>query len=604
MLGLAWGAGQAAAAEAVDPFALSPEQLLDATVTSVSKASEKLGDAPAAVYVITAEDIARSGATSLGDILRLAPNLQVAAMGASGYAITARGFNGNAADKLLVLIDGRSIYTPLYGGVLWDEKDVLPQDIERIEVISGPGASLWGANAVNGVINIITRKSADTQGGVLDLGAGDRESRASLQYGGALADDLHYRVYGEAFAIPHGKTSDGADAADGWNKAQGGFRLDWTPATDTLTLQGDLYGGAEGPSPAAQDIRGGNIQATWRHVLEDGSSLQVLGYYDATRRYSGPYGYSLDTYDLELQHDFSWGSRQSIVWGGGVRAYRDRFSLAGAPVQFLPDRRRVGLADIFAQDSIGLAPSLKLTAGLKLEADPYAALEFLPSLRLSWKPDDNTLLWAAVSRAIRAPTRFDVDLSDTIIPSVLILTGAQDFQPETLIAYEAGAKLQIGDSASLSVSGFYNAYDDLRSTEWLNMTTLPLLWTYGNMMKGHVYGIELWGDYRPRDWWRLTAGFNLQQENLGFKPASAALGGTRRNSDGGRRSPSSGVAAVGDEFGRQPDLGRGPALGRTAAGPKGAGLCRTRYKAGVESFRLAGNLTLGFQLAACTPSGI
>ncbi|HEX3756259.1 MAG TPA: TonB-dependent receptor, partial [Rhizomicrobium sp.] len=523
----------------VDPFALSPEQLFDATVTSVSKSTEALKDAPAAAFVITGEDIARSGATSVPEILRLAPNLQVAQMSADSYAISARGFNGNAADKLLVMIDGRSVYTPLYGGVLWDEQDVLPDDIERIEVISGPGAALWGANAVNGVINIITKQADETQGGVADFGTGNLQSRASLQYGGALADDLHYRVYGDIFSVPHGKLSTGAAAADGWGKSQGGFRLDWAQGGDTLSLEGDLYDGSESSAPA-QDISGGNIQATWQHALDDGSMLQVLSYYDATQRYSGPYGYSLDTYDLELQHSFAWGDRQNFIWGGGVRVYRDRFDLDAAAVQFIPDQRTVDLGDVFAQDSIRLAAALKLTLGLKFEADPYAAPEPLPSARLSFRLDDATMLWAAVSRAVRAPTRFDVDLNDAVIPSVLNLQGAQNFKPEKLVAYEAGSRLQLTALASLSVSIFYNAYDDLRSVEWANMTTLPLLWSFGNSMKGHVYGLEAWGGYQPFDWWRLTASFNLQHESLSFKAGSSALGG---------------VSAAGDDPNHQTSLG-------------------------------------------------
>ncbi len=300
-----------------DLSGLSIEQLGSLEITSVSKTSQPLSDAAAAVYVITHEDIVRSGATSLAEILRLAPNLQVAVINANSYAITARGFNGNAADKLLVLIDGRSIYTPLFGGVLWDEKDVLPENIERIEVISGPGATLWGANAVNGVINIITRKAADTQGGLLDLGYGNREARASLQYGGTINDVLAYRTYLEAFSIPHSKTSTGANAEDGWSKGQGGFRLDWTPQNDKITFEGDLYDGREDATATLDThISGGNFQVNWQHALEDGSQLQLLAYYDGTRRFAGTAGgYSLNTYDIELQHSFMLGESNSIVWG-------------------------------------------------------------------------------------------------------------------------------------------------------------------------------------------------------------------------------------------------------------------------------------------------
>ena len=510
---------------------LSIDDLATIQVTSVSKSAQPLADAAAAVYVITHDDIMRSGAQNLPEILRLAPNLQVAQMTANSWAITARGFNGNAADKLLVLIDGRSVYTPLYGGVLWDELGVLPEDIERIEVISGPGATLWGANAVNGVINIITRKSAATQGGVLDLSAGNRGNQGSLQYGGTLEDDLRYRAYVDTFTTPSDKTSTGANAEDGWSKTQGGFRLDWTPQSDTVTVQGDMYRGSEDATPTLNtNISGLDLQTTWQHQLDDGSSLQILAYYDGTRRFVDGLGYSLNTYDLELQHSFTPWQGNDIVWGAGYRAYQDDFQLVGA-LQFLPASRVESLSDIFAQDTISLDASLKLILGMKLEDDPYSGIAPLPNARLSWKFADNALLWAAVSRAVRAPTRFDTDLQDTIIPGILILEGNKDFQSEKLDAFEIGTRLQPTDAMTLSVSTFYNIYNDLRSIEWANMTTLPLLWTYGNMMEGHTYGVEVWGDYQVLDWWKLSAGFNVQHEALSFKSGSSALGGVASAGD-------------------------------------------------------------------------
>jgi iron complex outermembrane receptor protein len=506
---------------------LSIDQLANVQVYSVAKQSQSLSGAPAAVYVITHDDIVRSGAMTLPEILRLAPNLQVAQISADNYAISARGFNGNAADKLLVLIDGRSVYTPLYGGVFWDEKTVLPEDIERIEVISGPGATLWGANAVNGVINIITRKSSDTQGGVASFGIGNRERRGSLQYGGALADDLSYRAYLEAFSIDHDKTTTGANAEDGWTNGQAGFRVDWTPQNDSLTVQGDYYRGAEDVVPTVDlNLTGGNFQATWQHHFDDGSSLQVLGYYDGARRYSGQFGFSLNTYDIEAQHSFSLNAWNDFVWGGGLRVYQDQFDLTGN-VLFLPASRTQSLTDIFGQDTMTLMPSLKLTLGMKLEDDPYSGLAPLPSGRLAWTPNSDTLFWAAISRAVRAPTRFDTDLYDAIAPGILILTGNRDFQPEKLDAYEIGTRVKASDALSFSISAYYNVYTDLRSIEWANMTTLPLLWTYGNNMEGDTYGIEAWADYQLTDWWRLSAGLNLLHEDLRFKPGSSALGGVQ-----------------------------------------------------------------------------
>jgi iron complex outermembrane receptor protein len=518
--------GTAVLAQTVDELQrLSIDDLANIQVTSVSKAAQPLSDAAAAVYVITHDDIMRSGAMTLPEILCLAPNLQVAQVSGNNWAVSARGFNSTAADKLLVLIDGRSVYTPLYSGVIWDEKDVLPEDIERIEVISGPGATLWGANAVNGVINIITRKSADTQGGVLELSAGTHDDRASLQYGGMLESDLSYRAYLKSFTVASDKTSTGVSADDGWSKSQTGFRLDWTPQSDTLTFQGDYYHGSEDSTPTIDQTNfGGNFEATWQHALEDGSSLQLLAYYDGTRRELEGETIALDTYDIELQHSLTFGEQHNVVWGAGYRAYQDLLHLVPEAF-FVPESRFESLADVFAQDSISLSPSLTAIIGLKLEDDPYSGLALLPNGRLSWKVNQDTLLWAAVSRAVRAPTRFDTDLREVLIPSTLDLQGNPDFQSEKLTAYEIGARAQPNDALSLSISTFYNVYDDLRSFEVVSLTPPPILLTFGNMMEGDTYGVEMWGTWRAADWWQLNAGFNLLHEALRFKPGSSEIGG-------------------------------------------------------------------------------
>ena len=299
---------------------LSIEELMNVEVTSVSRTAEPLSDAAAAVYVITREAILRSGARSIPEMLRLAPNLQVAQITSDSFAITARGFNGSAASKLLVLVDGRSVYTPYHSGVPWDLQDVLPEDIERIEVISGPGATLWGANAVNGVINITTRHSSDTHGASVNLGAGNLEQRGSAQYGDKLGDALHYRAYVDSFHYDQDVAASGADAKDDWHKTQGGFRLDWTPGADLLTLQGDFYGGSEdqltGPD---ESVSGQNVVARWNHQLSNGSALQIQAYYD--HEYASEPGVATDdlhAYDLDLQHSFAWGARQSIVWEAAI----------------------------------------------------------------------------------------------------------------------------------------------------------------------------------------------------------------------------------------------------------------------------------------------
>ena len=504
---------------------LSINDLANVDVTSVSKRTERLSDAASAVYVITHDDIMRSGARSLPDVLRLAPNLQIAMISASSYAITARGFNGNAADKLLVLIDGRSVYTPLFGGVFWDEQDVAPEDIERIEVISSPGATLWGANAVNGVINIITRASGSSPGGSAEITAGNRGYDGGFQYGGRISDNLTYKVFADGLATRQDKTSQGADAFDGWSREHGGFRLDWTPGQDRLSVTGDLLHASEQQAAAAAPnlgVAGGHLQVTWNHALEDGSALQLQAYYQESQRFTDGVGYWLNTYDFEAQHSFDWGGRQKIVWGLGGRLYQDHFDNA-QPVIYLPAASVEGLADVFAQDTITLSRSLDLTLGAKAEKDPYAGVSFLPNVRLAWKPVSQVLAWAAVSRAVRAPTLFDEDLQDTVVPGVLVLTGNRDFKPEKLTAYEAGTRFSVSDALSVSLSAYYNVYEELRSTEWVQMVSLPLILQWGNMMYGDTYGLEAWADFQPTPWWRLSAGGNLMHERLRFRPGASAV---------------------------------------------------------------------------------
>ncbi|HUZ74201.1 MAG TPA: TonB-dependent receptor [Stellaceae bacterium] len=516
---------QSPAAQTIEELkSLSIDQLANIKITSVSKSAEPLSDAAAAIYVISHDDIIRSGATTIPEILRLAPNLEVAQLNASTYAISARGFNvGNNAsmsNKLLVLIDGRSVYTPLFAGVYWDMLGVLPEDIERIEVISGPGATLWGSNAVNGVINIITRKAADTQGGVLDLGAGNQERAASLQYGGRLTGDLTYRVHAEGYQFSPNKTAAGFDAEDAWSKPQGGFRVDWTPPGEFVSVQSDIFQASEEPGAS---IGGRDLVASWQHQLDDGSSFQTQAYYDVAKRHvdNGGGGFTVDTYDLSGQHSFALGSWNQIIWGLGDRIIS--YEIENTPtLLFEPAGRTLNLANLFVQDTAALTNTVKLAVGTKLENEPYTGVQLMPSARISWKVTDNALLWSAVSRAVRAPTPVDRDLIERS-GSVDVLRGSFNFMPEVLTAYEIGTRVQASPRVSFSISAFYNFYDDLRSIEVSPVTFLPLKW--GNLMEGRVYGTEVWGTYRVADWWRLSAGFNVQHEHLRFKPGSSEIGG-------------------------------------------------------------------------------
>lgn len=502
---------------------MSIDDLANFDVSSVTKTAGTLGDAPASIYVITHDDIVRSGNITLPGMLRLAPNLQVMRGGAGGLIVAARGLSGasdaqNFSNKLLVLIDGRSVYAPLYSGVYWDMQDLLPEDIDRIEVISGPGATLWGANAVNGVINIITRPAGATQGLYATAVAGDRTRDAGIRYGGRIGDTINYRLYAKA----HRNRDSSASVNNDSSVIQGGFQLDWNPTDrDRLLVQGSAYGGSRGQTGAArEEIHGRDILARWNR---DGaaSSLQVQAYYDRTGRKTRGGGgqYVLDTYDLDVQHNFSPGAAHRIVWGGGVRV--SRYDIDGtASFLFVPDKRTLFLANIFVQDSIALTPRLTAIGGLKLEQDPYSGTALLPSARLSWKPTDPLLLWGAVSRAIRSPTPFDRDVVERLDGNDFLI-GSSSFKSEKLTAYEVGTRLIASSRASLSISGFYNVYDDLRSIEPAPGGFLPLRW--GNGIKGHSFGFDGWADLRVTDWWRVKPGYSLLIGHFRFKPTSQGL---------------------------------------------------------------------------------
>lgn len=523
---------------------MSLKDLTNVEVTSVSKTAEPLSRAPAAVYVITHDMIVRSGATSIPEVLRLAPNLEVRQLTSTTYAITARGFGGNQADqnfsnKLLVLIDGRSVYNPLFSGVYWDAQTVLLQDVDRIEIISGPGATLWGANAMNGVINIITRPAYLTQGTFASAGAGNQEQAADVRDGGKINEETAYRVYGigfrrEAFELPGG-----ASAQDPWRSGQAGFRVDSSLAADSLTVQGDAYHSVEDePGSPGGLVTGANVLGRWQHHTAH-SDLQLQGYFDDTQRGvpNGGAGFVLHTYDVELQQSLDAGAANRLVWGAGERL--NQYELRSVPgpatsLLFVPTRRALTLGNVFAQDTWSIVPTLSFTAGIKEEDDPFSGWAFQPDARLSWMATPTTELWGAVSRAIRAPTPFDEDVEEKVGP-VLFLTGNRDFKPERVTAYEVGYRGQVGQILSLSASVFYNHYDDLRTINVGPATGpaapfgLPLSW--GNDLEGNTYGVETWADVQITDWWRLSPGFRSFHEDLRFKPGYVPIVGISQAGD-------------------------------------------------------------------------
>ncbi len=505
---------------------LSLEDLMKLDVTSVSRRPEPYSQAPAAIQVITQEEIRRSGASSIPEALRLANNLQVAQVDAHNWAISARGFNGGAANKLLVLIDGRTVYTPLFSGVFWDVQDYLLEDLDRIEVISGPGATLWGANAVNGVINIISKSAKDTQGGLLTGGGGtELQGFAGIRYGGMLASNVYYRIYGKYFdrdsSVYSQSSTNGRSTKNGeddWRMGQGGFRVDWEESQhDLFTFQGDLYNGEENQLMNDDiSLHGGNLLSRWSHTISDESDLSLQLYYDATHReIPGTLTDDLDTYDADFQHHFQIGERNGITWGLGYRFTRN--VVHNSPtVGFLPSRLDRNIFSGFVQDEIKLTEKLFFTLGTKLEHNDYTGIEVQPSGRLTFQISSNQMLWSAVSRAVRTPSRIDRNLFSPTTPPFAI-AGGPDFDSEKLIAYELGYRVQATEKLSASVSTFYNQYDDIRSVR----PGPPLV--IANDLEGDTYGIELDASYQALEWWRLRAGYNYIHEDIHVKHGRSDL---------------------------------------------------------------------------------
>ncbi len=493
---------------------LSLEELANIRVTSVSKKSESIADAPASVFVITGNEIRRSGATTLPEALRLAPNLQVARSNARNYAITARGFNGTFANKLLVLIDGRTVYTPLFSGVFWDAQDVVLEDIDRIEVISGPGGTLWGANAVNGVINVITKAAADTQGGLVAVGASSNEKSGALRYGGALDNGGHYRVYGKYADHDDTKTAADVPILFGWSRQQAGFRTDWSNANQQFTLHGDAYDGALHQAGTRNiTITGANLLGRMNTRLDGGSNVSLQAYWDFTERNQpGAFIEHLHTLDVQLQQSVQVARIHDIVWGAGYRLAMDNVQNSG--VSFLPGKLNMYWGNMFVQDEIALRDNVRLTAGLKLENNNYTGVEYLPTVRLAWEPSENNLLWTAASRSVRAPSRFDRDILGAGLPEDL------KFESEIANVLEIGYRAQPSLNFSYSATAFYSRYDELRTLE-LNPAGPAL--AFSNGAKGTTRGIEMWGSWQPASAWRLSAGLVAQRIAAELKPGRTDL---------------------------------------------------------------------------------
>jgi iron complex outermembrane receptor protein len=503
---------------------LSLEELATIQVTSVSRRPESLSGAASSIFVITGAEIHRAGVTTLPEALRLAPNLQVARVDARNYAITARGFNNPFENKLLVLIDGRTVYSPLFSGVFWDVQDVVLADVERIEVISGPGATLWGANAVNGIINIITRSAAATQGTLVSATVGKDERNGAVRYGGALANGGHYRAYGKYAGNDDTRNAAGGTVLTGWRRQQAGFRADWGDVARNLTLQGDVVDASLHQRGTADiRVRGANLLARANHTFTDGSTATVQLYWDRTER-DQPLAFveRLDTLDLQLQHAVTLAGKHRVVWGGGYRWGNDRVRNDVA-FGFLPGNKDLTWANLFAQDEIALRDDLRLTAGLKFEHNNYTGVEVLPTLRLAWSPEAATLVWSSLSRSVRAPSRIDRDFYSPTTPRVVdgvpqyAIAGGPDFESEVANVFELGYRAQPTPALSYSVTAYYGDYARLCTLEPNQRGAGSV---FRNMAQGRTRGIETWASWQAGKAWRLSGGGVVQRIDTSALPGS------------------------------------------------------------------------------------
>jgi iron complex outermembrane receptor protein len=537
--------------------ALSLEELMAVEVTSVGKRPQKLADAAAAVYVITQQDLRQSGATSVPEALRMVPGLQVARINAHQWAISSRGFNGRFANKLLVLIDGRSVYSPLFSGVFWDSQDLVLEDIERIEVIRGPGATAWGANAVNGVINIITRHTSKTQGTLAGALVGTDEGQMQLRHGGTIGTSGTFRIYGKGKKVAEGVDKEGEDSEDGWTQGRTGFRTDWFNAgRDEMTLQGELYRSRYDdlnrvnslltyPGTVLEEhdsaAEGGNLLFRW----QNGEGAHLQAYYDRADREELLVEHKQDILDLEWQKRFSLGENHSLTGGAGYRWTQDRTATPRPDVLTIADPEdSQNLFNLFVQDDIQLIPdTLMLTLGTKLEHNSYTRFELQPNARLAWTPASAHTLWAAVSRAVRTPSRLEdsitvvFDVSETAvgpftIPVEIKVGPGDDYESEELLAYEVGYRYVPKETFSVDLTAFVNRYDNLRTVEFAAQSTTgsPIPTSalveldFDNRAEGKSLGFELAMNWQPFSWWRLQASYSYLNMLLELENGSTDQG--------------------------------------------------------------------------------
>jgi iron complex outermembrane receptor protein len=553
----AWGQSSrsqpAAQSSPGDLTQVSIENLMNMEVTSVSKKGQKLSQVAAAIFVITKEDIRRSGATNIPDLLRMVPGMEVAQINGSTWAVGSRGFNGQYANKLLVMVDGRSVYSLTFSGVFWDTLDLPLFDIERIEVIRGPGGTIWGSNAVTGVISIFTKKAAETSGTLLEAGAGNLlQGFGMVQYGGTAGKKTDFRVYTKYFNQAQMLDLNGRNGADGWHRLRGGFRMDSSLSSkDSLMFKGDISAGREGeygfvlPSITSPGfvavseeiyLANGSLEAVWNHTYSARSNSSLQFSFDQNRRADPLSPEIRNTFDLDYRHQLALGGRQDIVWGLGYRYTADRTG-GSLTVAMNPPNRALQLFNSFLQDEIALVPErLFLTVGIKLEHNDYTGFAVMPSVRASWSPSDRHMAWVSVSKALRVPSRSDTNLVLNFgefpgpgnTPTLLRLVPNRQFQDERLIAYEAGYRTMLSNRLSIDVAAYFNDWNKLQTTElsgsFFEATPLPAhevqTLMSENLMLGETHGIEITANWKVRDWWSISPGFAITREHLHTDPQS------------------------------------------------------------------------------------
>ena len=567
VVGGAWGGDAFAQGRpAPDLSGATIEDLMNITVTSASRKEERASEVAAAIYVITQDEIRRSGMTTLPDLLRLAPGVHVAQINANKWAVSVRGFNGLYSNKLLVLIDGRSIYNHVFSGVFWDTEDLVIENIDRIEVIRGPGAAVWGANAVNGVINILTKSAAETPGALVRVGGGTFETaQVMARYGGSLGK-IDYRVFSQWSGYGESRLNSDADAGDQWRRAMAGFRADWESGPRAFTLQGKLnrasgnglwidFGAPAATLSRTLDIpsvmNGGSLLGRWVLTRANGASLQVQSTLDLGHRDEPVGDYRRRTVDSEVQYHTALGARHDLVAGAGYRLMHER--LAGRRGYSLtPESSSDDRVNVFAQDEIMLAAErLHLTLGAKLERESQAGWGLQPTARLTWAVvPRRQYLWAAASRALRTPSLTDrgihLDYGPTLgegpLPIRISASGSPDVRSEVLTDLETGYRIEVATAATVSVTGFYGRYQHLVvgaaqvPTVIMGLegpyVSVPV--RFGNGLGGESSGLEVDGHWMPAPWWRLDASYSAYRFTPRRDPVSGDSAAASGNADASR----------------------------------------------------------------------